>query len=847
MKRISIAVIAMAFAFVLTAETFRYRFSEQTLADALTLIAEEHPTLNLNFIYNELDKYLTSATVDTSDPEEAIYRTIGANPVSVLKRKNRYYVEAHQRGKFLLTGRTIDIHSEPVPRAIVMILAPNDSTVITYGMTDESGYFSIPCDRMQALAKAGGVGYRPTFSHISSAAPVEIVMEDLPIQLNQISVEAQSSYLASDKNSYIPSQRQKKSAQDAIDLLRRMAIPQLLVSPATNSVTDLFGNSVQVYINYSPADRNDLAGMNMTDVLKVEYYEYPSDPRFIGEAKVVNFILQVYEYGGYTKVSATERALNGFYNAINIFSKFTYKKLTYDLFAGSTNQNYHHNGIDTETTYKIVADEKDISVKRSETNTYSHEHTDLYPLTLRATYTTDRLSVRNSLFYSHKSTPTQEMGGDLHVDMYPDNDYRYTRSTPSRYNRFSYHGNLWAMIGDKISVDVTPTFNYTHNNNLSAYTSTLSTPIDNTITEDAYNWGLQATGRRSFGRSHQVTINLSSSQNINKLEYRGTSVFDDSYSIFYIGGIARYNYQAKKTSLSAFVGFANEHSSMNRLTDSDFSPRGGINARYQFDIRNQISASAYFQSFTPGIGMRANDIIKSNEFLYLTANPYLKNVRNLISNLSYNRFCSNALSLAVFAGYEEQFDRIATIYKPYLDGTSLLRDFINDGNRIKAYLGASANCKLLDNSLQLYANISQNIYYTTGLYRNELYPFRIQLQASYYWKTFNAMVYWSNPNKTLTDNSNIIIRERSNYGISIGWGNGIWTLSLDARNIFNRGWLSSTWDRSTPLYSEHQRYYNAAMHPNLTLSATYTIGYGKRIRRTNEIGEFGGTQSAIMK
>ena len=75
------------------------------------------------------------------------------------------------------------------------------------------------------------------------------------------------------------------------------------------------------------------------------------------------------------------------------------------------------------------------------------------------------------------------MGGDLHVDMYPDNDYRYTRSTPSRYNRFSYHGNLWAMIGDKISVDVTPTFNYTHNNNLSGYTSTLSTPIDNTITK----------------------------------------------------------------------------------------------------------------------------------------------------------------------------------------------------------------------------------------------------------------------------------------------------------------------------------------------------------------------------
>lgn len=344
-----------------------------------------------------------------------------------------------------------------------------------------------------------------------------------------------------------------------------------------------------------------------------------------------------------------------------------------------------------------------------------------------------------------------------------------------------------------------------------------------------------------------MTVNITSGQNINKLKYVGTSNFDDSYSIFHIGGITRYNFQVKSTSLSCFMGFIHEHTSMNRIRGNDISPRGGLNIRYMFNNKHQLSASAYFQSTSPGIGMRANDIIQSNEFMYLTANPDLKNVRNFISNISYNWFKNNALSLALFAGYEEQFNRVATIYKPYMDGSAILRDFINDGDRIKAYVGASVNYKLLNNNLQLYANITQKLYRTTGIYNNHLYPFRIQLQASYYWKSFNAMAFWANPRKTLTDNSNIIIRDRSNYGVSIGWGNGIWTLNLEARNIFNKGWRSSTWERQTPLYSERQTYYNVSMHPNLKLSATYTFGYGKKISRTNEIGAVGGTESAIMK
>ena len=264
--------------------------------------------------------------------------------------------------------------------------------------------------------------------------------------------------------------------------------------------------------------------------------------------------------------------------------------------------------------------------------------------------------------------------------------------------------------------------------------------------------------------------------------------------------------------------------------------------------KNQLSASAYYQTTTPSISLRSNDIVQSNELMYMTGNPDLHNVRNLDLNLAYNFVHSNALSVSFFTGYKEDFDKVTTIYRPFKEGTALLRDFVNEGDYMRFFFGAAVNCKLFENSLQLYANINQNFYHTSGMYIMDLRPIKIQLQATYYWKSFSAQAYWVNRDEKLTENSNIVIRGRDSYGLSLGWGNGMWNVNLSARNIFRRGWRSSTWDRDTPLYKEIQTYYNPSVHANLNMSVTYTIGYGKKIRRGDEIrGEGDNGPSAILK
>ena len=97
-------------------------------------------------------------------------------------------------------------------------------------------------------------------------------------QLDEVVVEGRNQRLGAKVSTYIPTSKQKNASQTAADLLNFMAIPQIKIS-ANDEITDLAGKSVDVFIDYLPASKEDLQGMRMLDVKKVEYYDFPSDPR----------------------------------------------------------------------------------------------------------------------------------------------------------------------------------------------------------------------------------------------------------------------------------------------------------------------------------------------------------------------------------------------------------------------------------------------------------------------------------------------------------------------------------------------------------------------------------------
>lgn len=144
-------------------------------------------------------------------------------------------------------------------------------------------------------------------------------------ELNEVVVQAELQSMAHNKASYIPTKQQRNAAVNGTALLQTLAIPQLQVNTLTGSVTTNAGNAVAFFIDGVPASASDIADMNTRDVKRVEVLDHPTDPKFRNAEHVVNYIMQHYEWGGYTKLSNTEMFLSCFSSQSTLNSKFVYK------------------------------------------------------------------------------------------------------------------------------------------------------------------------------------------------------------------------------------------------------------------------------------------------------------------------------------------------------------------------------------------------------------------------------------------------------------------------------------------------------------------------------------------
>lgn len=515
-------------------------------------------------------------------------------------------------------------------------------------------------------------------------------------ELNEVVVQAQMQRTSSAKSTYTPTGKQKNAAQNAVDLLRQMAIPQIRINPIDETVTDNVGGNVAIYINFLEASKEEMEGLRTADVRRVEYLEFPTDPRFRGAERVINIIVQEYAYGGYTKITANENFLVGLSSRVNFFSKFTYKKMTYDLYAGANNWNNHHIGNTTEGIYRLTDnDGKEYSVTRKETLESSHYKQNQYPVTFRATYNSNKIQIRNLLAFTNLGVPTNEYSGKLEYSPNSAQGYSFGRKNPNRSNSVAYSGTYFFALPKEFSIDFSPSFNYTHGNDYTDYAASSQPTIYRHAKEDAYNYRLNLYIRKSFGQKHSVMLGGNGGDNINRLEYTDDNGYRDKFHNAFAAGMVGYNFQTQKISVNLDAGFAWENSDINGKTNSDTYPFTHINVRYVPNQRNSFSAYFQYATNSPGISEKSSDLLRENELMYITGNPLLDNCRHTTVNLAYTWMPSNAFGMSAFSNFFECFDRQLVVYDPYNDGQALIRNYRNNGNYIKEEIGLAANWKLL--------------------------------------------------------------------------------------------------------------------------------------------------------
>ena len=283
-------------------------------------------------------------------------------------------------------------------------------------------------------------------------------------ELEEITVVTDAQRTSTTNTVYIPTANQKSTASDGVSLLSRMNIPQLSVNPIAETVKTADNQGVSLFINFHPATDGDVSGLNPNDVKRVEYLDFPTDPRFQRAQHVVNFITHSYTYGGYTKLSGKERFMIRRGEAL-MYSKFAYRKIEYDLMVSGDYDYNSHIGSVSDETYRLESG----TIKRESGTETGHKHQRGLYSALRASWNRSmNFTFRNLVLYRRINTPINRTSGYVNFSsQYPSETF-YAES-PSTNNAIGWDSELYAALGRGWAINGNFQAEFAKNNTTSNY------------------------------------------------------------------------------------------------------------------------------------------------------------------------------------------------------------------------------------------------------------------------------------------------------------------------------------------------------------------------------------------
>lgn len=667
-------------------------------------------------------------------------------------------------------------------------------------------------------------------------------------ELDEVVVEANMQYASSNVTTYYPDRNSKRTAQNAIDLLNRMAIPQINVNPIGGSVQTPSGDEIAIYIDMEPATQEEKDAIRPEDVKKVEYFVYPSDPRFNHEKYVINITLRHYDYGGYAKLSGTSNIMAGSGSGL-AYTKVAYKRMTYDISVNDKYTDRHHTGTEQMQVFRFPkADGSIDEITRSNILDDSRFQQNQFGASFRAKYTSQKAVISNSVFITALNTPHSSYDGRLLFSSDKYSGSSYSNSLNSTYLYPRWRGNYYFDLGNGLKLNAIPSFFYQHTKSNRRYQSA-ETSIVTDATEDAVTGEIQVQLNKSFHKYHTLDFNLLGIYYNNKVKYSGNTVASPEFNQFAYGGILGYTFAKDRFYGQLSAGFAGESNKIDGVRTNSFIPLVMLNSQYAFNQKNSISISAILNMRPVAAAEKTPDIIQENELLYKTGNPHLKNMKVSKVTVEYTWLPNNRFSLSAFTGWSRDFNSIVPIFIPDADDRIMIRNLGNNGYYQNIYLGASFTAKLLRNSLVLRATPQMWFEKVSGIYADTNNYLSLSLNATYYIGKFYLSAYYSPAFRELVSQSMTAtsVKRKSAYQLKIGWSNGAWNFTAAAVNIFRRNWVEGTSRLTSQWFDQYATEYGAGSHQFVSFTASYTFGFGKKVRRGDEVQTMGAGSSAIMK
>lgn len=663
----------------------------------------------------------------------------------------------------------------------------------------------------------------------------ELVVED---ELNTVNVN---------KASFKPTRQQRQSATDGLSLLRAMSIPRIAVDMASGTVTT-GGAPVTFFIDGVPASGNDLADMNTRDVQRVEILDFPSDPMFRNASHVVNFVMNKYVYGGYSKIRTTQMILSDFSSANSANSKMVYKRMTYDARADFNYSNFRHNGMFSNETFDLPAltPEAPEIIYRQETTDFAKVITKNASGSFRAQYRDQRTVFNSTIGFIHSGRPTSRSGGRVLWQPWDNNDLAWQNAFNTRTNAISWLNDLFSNLANDWSLSMNLNLEYSHNNKNQNLTEGPLLLRQYAATENSVATNGKVNISKKISPKHRLGAAVTFDVLASQLEYDRQENFEFNSTRWNLKPTVSYDYSAgDKFSAGAKVSLRIAGRNIADSRRTEFTPDILLSSNYMPNSHNWFSFGLFFSRNSPSPVQTNPVVMQHNPLMWSQGNPELKDYYTGTFRLYYAWNPSQKFALASVLTLLGTHDYIGRIYTPARNGTALLQQYANCGNSYDASLRVSPTVYALRRHLVLQANLEAKYQRLAGTYSMDRWSVFASAYGAYYFGSFSLSAQYQVQGRCLSDNPPLQQERRPQLWLRLGWGSAQWNLDVSVINPWRSHWRGTRTTLDTPYYSFHGEGIGIADHRRINFSVTYTIGYGRKVRPGNDLEERGGPVSGI--
>ncbi|MDE6268737.1 MAG: outer membrane beta-barrel protein [Muribaculaceae bacterium] len=670
--------------------------------------------------------------------------------------------------------------------------------------------------------------------------------DSIPDQkLGELVVTAERGWFEDGKANFIPTKREKQFSNSPASLIDAMHLPMLDVKDGTIGTID--GKSVSIFIDGVPADDIDMKSFVSKDVKRVEYIVNPTDPRFNGAERVINFIMVKYLVGGATN-------LYGFYgypgNHVSgtVSSKLVYKKMTYGILLDGSRTNVTGNKNIGEFRYNDIyyAGKLYDEIAEQKYENYSWEFDD-FVFAVNARYNTTNFWMRHTFSLNDEGLDETFDGTSTWSENLFDSEHTWRDSRSSDLSP-QINGTYNYQIHPKLHLSAGWTYlhsdKHATQNSIFGQAPEIYNSTDENI--DKFTFGVRPTFNPNRFLTFQISMDYALTDYLTA--YAGTSdarmnLRNQTVKADFTG----YWRPSGKFSLLLRPGLTSTLMKIGDVSRSQVDPTFDTSVNWQISRRLSFTAYSYYRITSPSSQQSNSAPVQLTPLLWTVGNPYLKNTDHTYYSASLSYLPSNWLNIGLSYGLSHVKNLIVDLHEAApAEMGGLLSSNINAPDYNSHYFNLNINARFLDNRLNFrFRPRYEHEHCGVGYFRN-LDEIGFHASGEFSFGDFRFELEYRSPSKYLGDSGMSKSFRKSDLNATLTFSRGNLYIRAQVGDFFHRYSWTRTLYRS-PNYNYDSSEALRSFGRRFSLSFTYTFGWGKKVDQNIDISSGAGVESSVRK